>query len=523
MLKLSSLPLLASGLSRCKTSKSIKKEPLSDDLNIYWGDIHNHGNVGYARGSLERAFEIAESHLDFFAFTPHSQWHDMPLMEENKHMKWVNGFKVTRERWGEVQKMCADKYKKGKFVTFPAYEWHSSSYGDYHLIFPYDNPPLRILKDVKELQEFAKEEGIIIIPHHPGYKTGRRGANFKYVDIEVSPILEIYSEHGNAERDIAPFPYIRHSMGGVWKQNTLQYALQSGIRFGVIASTDDHLGYPGAYGEGLAAVMALELSRETVFDSLKNKRTYGVTGDRIALRYSLNGHIMGEFIPFSKKRKIDVKASGWDKIEKVEVLKNNRVIHRDIPIDRKVAASCWDKPVLLRIEFGWGPWAALELARVCDWDFKIEVSGGAINDIQPCFQSGPYEESKRNLIYEKTKTSCKVKSYTSRHEAFAEIPTNAIVLNISGSPETKIAVSLNKPNKVQINKQLKELADKNDVVFTGPFPDESLIIHPVVFSDHFNTEFSITDDEPSGSVDWYYIRVTQENGQLAWNGCRGAS
>ncbi len=46
-------------------------------LNVYFGDIHNHGNVGYAQGSLRRAFENARNHLDFFAYTPHAWWNDI--------------------------------------------------------------------------------------------------------------------------------------------------------------------------------------------------------------------------------------------------------------------------------------------------------------------------------------------------------------------------------------------------------------------------------------------------------------
>ena len=50
---------------------------------LLWGDFHNHCAVGlfhHAKGSLKRAIENARSHLDFFAFTGHSQWHDMPAM-----------------------------------------------------------------------------------------------------------------------------------------------------------------------------------------------------------------------------------------------------------------------------------------------------------------------------------------------------------------------------------------------------------------------------------------------------------
>ena len=51
-----------------------------DTYRLFWGDLHNHNAVGYAVGSLERSIDIAREHLDFFAFTGHASWHDMPLM-----------------------------------------------------------------------------------------------------------------------------------------------------------------------------------------------------------------------------------------------------------------------------------------------------------------------------------------------------------------------------------------------------------------------------------------------------------
>ena len=47
---------------------------------LFWGDLHNHNEVGYAKGSLQRSIDNAREHLDFFAFTGHASWHDMPKM-----------------------------------------------------------------------------------------------------------------------------------------------------------------------------------------------------------------------------------------------------------------------------------------------------------------------------------------------------------------------------------------------------------------------------------------------------------
>ena len=70
---------------------------------------------------------------------------------------------------------------------------------------------------------------------------------------------------------------------------------------------------------------------------------------------------------------------------------------------------------------------------------------------------------------------------------------------------------------MQISKILKELAEVNEIFWTGSYPSESILMHRIVFSDHFNTKFTITDKEPTGDVDWYYVRVKQANGQLAWS------
>ena len=45
---------------------------------IFWGDIHNHNQIGYAEGTMDRSFSIAENSLDFYSFTPHGWWPDIP-------------------------------------------------------------------------------------------------------------------------------------------------------------------------------------------------------------------------------------------------------------------------------------------------------------------------------------------------------------------------------------------------------------------------------------------------------------
>jgi ribulose bisphosphate carboxylase small subunit len=374
------------------------------------------------------------------------------------------------------------------------------------------------LDDIHDLQEFARGNNAILIPHHPAYQQGWRGQNWSVLDpIDVSPVVEVFSEHGNAESDRAPFRYIRHSMGGRYTKNTVQYLLGQGHQVGLVASTDDHLGYPGAYGEGLVAVHADTLTRESVMEAIKARRTYGVSADRIALDFKLNGHWMGETLPAVNNRTISVRVKGQDVVDRVEVLRNNKVIYRNHPIDNDIGKSSWEKPILCRIEFGWGPWDFFNMERITDWEFDVHVTNGKIISATPCFQSGPYDEDRRNKITTVEDNHCQFISFTSRKQAYEERATNSIVLEIQGSPGTELDLSIARPGAIRLKKTLGELAESSDIIFTENFPSESIMIHRIVFNENYQTSFEFTDKPESDTTDWYYVRVTQSNGSLAWS------
>ncbi len=486
-----------------------------EEMPIYFGDLHNHANVGYAQGSLRRVYEIARNHLDFFAFTPHAHWHDIRHFEGNIEDKWINGFAVTKERWPEVLRMAKEFDAPGKFAVLAGYEWHSTNLGDYHILFPDLSAELYTPNDLKELQRFMKKRGCIMIPHHLAVREGRRGANFSALDRSVSPLVEIYSEWGNSESDRGPFPFLRHTEPGRWTKNTLQYVLAKGNRFGVIASTDDHLGYPGGYGEGLAAVFAPELSRKAIMEALWDRRTYAVSGDRIALRFTLNGKMMGRELPYARERAIRVAVTGWDQIERVEVLKNNRVVHRNFPADRETSAASWAKPVLARFEYGWGPWPALGITRTCDWDFRIRLAGGVLESAGTCFTPGPLEENRRDQVLERDERGVRVRSFTALRQQVDDRSQKAIVLRMRGTPETKLTVELQTPVKQSMTLTFRELAESSEMLYTGDFPRESALLNRIVFNEHYETSFDFHDS--GAGPDYYYVRVVQANGQMAWS------
>jgi len=487
---------------------------------LFFGDLHNHNSVGlfhYSKGSLERTIEIARSHLDFFAFTGHSHWHDMPPMPNEGHLKWQEGFDHHTKLWPKTKQLMAAANDDGKFVAFLGYEWHSAEYGDRSVIFKNDDGDLVHASCIEELTAYAREKGALLVPHHIGYKSGLpgRGANWDAIDNSVMPLLEIFSEHGGHERDRGPWPYLRHTNGPRTSLNTLQHGLALGKKLGVVCSTDDHFGYPGAYGEGLAAVYAEEKTRASIWEALWARRTYGVTGDRIELTFTINDAAMGSILPRTSDRHIEVGVRGWDDIAMVEIVKNNRVLHRHFPEDAADLERPFSGPVLCRIEFGWGPWAALGIPRVADWVMTARLEGGRFGRYMPCFQSGPMDEERRNKVLEFGDDVCRWQSYTSRAGCFAETPTNAVVFEIEGGPDAALNLELESPSTKSFRYRLGDLMTSSEIEFTADFPCESLLIHRLVPETMYATRMEIHDKGTTD--DFYYVRVTQANGQMAWS------
>jgi len=484
---------------------------------LFWGDLHNHNAVGYAKGSLQRSIDLAREHLDFFAFTGHAHWHDITPMPGDRHMKWVRGFEVHTQHWPKTKRMIHAANTE-EFVAFLGYEWHSSRFGDRCVIYP-DDGDLYLPNHIDPLLEHAHHHGAWAIPHHVGYKPGWRGANWDYYRHETAPVVEIFSEHGCCVTDRSPFPMIRHSNGGRATANMITAQLKRGLRFGFVASSDDHRGYPGAYGEGVVGIWAEELTRASLFEAIHARRTFAATGDRIALEVTLNDHPMGSEIDFTTDRQIDVRVVGQDSLASVELIRNGRVIQRHFPEDQVTEPVKLPGRAKCRLHYGWGPWAALNLGRVCDWDMTVSIEGGRLVSALPCFQAAPFDEKRRDRLRIISDNKVHLQSPTTRVSAYGEDPTKSLILELEGRPDSVLTVELTSPAKQTIRTTLAGLVENDLVEFTGGFTSESLILGRLIAPSEYATRVRWTDrqSKESGSGDWYYVRVTQHNGQMAWS------
>ena len=98
-----------------------------------------------------------------------------------------------------------------------------------------------------------------------------------------------------------------------------------------------------------------------------------------------------------------------------------------------------------------------------------------------------------------------------------DVSTKAVVLKVRGGAQTRLTIALDKPARTSLALSLGDLAESSETLHTGPFPKESGLLHRLVFHEHYTSSFTVADQESGSAANWYYVRVAESNGQLAWS------
>jgi hypothetical protein len=182
-----------------------------------------------------------------------------------------------------------------------------------------------------KLYQALRSSDALVISHHPAYPAGDWCAptDFGCIEADVEPVVELWSMHGSSEGyDEADRPLVSRD-----PENSVMAALRRGLRLGFVAGSDTHSARPGGSAKeprphwgGLAAVWAEDLTRRSVFEAIRARRTYALTGARIVLQMMVNGGLMGSSLPEAEIASIQVRAWATAGIRTVEILKNTRLL-----------------------------------------------------------------------------------------------------------------------------------------------------------------------------------------------------
>jgi len=450
------------------------------------------------------------------------------------HLEGLKDLDAMGREWAEFQKVTAAWNRPGEFVAFPGYEWQGNGrWGDHNVIYRTEAHPICTADTLAELYDFLRGLDAIAIPHHTRYHVGQRAPTWSACDDSISPFAELYSIHGCSETD-EEWIGLRHNshMGPGVGGGTYQEALDRGLHLGAICSTDNWTNVPGHWGQGLMACLAQELTRESLWEAFLARRVYGVTGDRIELAFTCNDAQMGSILGNAPRREIRVAVRGSDAIDRIEILRNGRV----------VATHChqgtWELPPAgrktrfkLRIEVGWGP--RLGEVPLADrrWEGTLSVSGGTMIGWEPCWIARDQEVPQ--LAGE---TAGFV--MTSRQENVTRPAQGATIFEFEADPEAELLLRL---NGLEARDTVRAFATRSHLLWfrdecvqlvretTGVEPETArrgdvyyqlackAKLHRAIPEAAYAASLEFVDDEPLAHEANYRVRVEQRNGQRAWS------
>ena len=519
-----------------------------EKFRLFWGDSHTnvHGKdlrfPPLTMKRLEKIMKAAEDHLDFFpiAYYPFEWYFKNGLLIESCGHR-----DRFLEDWKIIQEAVAKAYRPGKFVTFLGYEWHGNrrKYGDHNVYYLKDYEPLDSSETLPELYENLRKTEAIAIPHHTAYQVGERGKNWDFHDEELSPLVEIYSSHGSSEGCDTPLPLEHNlSMGLGVSGGTVQDGLNRGYKFGIIVSGDNHNDYPGVWGNGLMAAFATDLTRESLWEAFKKRRVYGVTGDRIELYFAINGHIMGEIFNSREPADIRVEVKGSHAIDRIEIISNGEILRTyshsgrwSLPMEDQVVQA------KLRIQCGWGPASRYGFKKIEPkiWKGSLKLTDGRIISIEPCFTyfgQSVKQVSERECNFRFTcQPRAPISPLLAQHHrlnlqgAIFEIEAHLESLITIEADSVSLSFSLKNALK---NERIIALAEESKAMIFDQFglspedvenPDVfwhnawKMKIYRAIPYEGYHVKFSYTDEKPKEGENYYYVRVTQLNGQIAWS------
>lgn len=461
---------------------------------IFWGETHGHSGWAEGLGLVNNYFEFArdESRLDFITLSEHDLWMDLG-------------------EWAQMRQAVERYQKDGEFVTFMGYEWTAEPpYGGHHNVL-FRNPETAVLAarqyyaDLPALYEGLEagvdENDVLVVPH------AHQPGDWTQSHPEMERLVEIVSYHGTFE----------------WFGRNY---LNQGWEVGFIGSSDDHVGSPGyrprALGSpgsdnfgGLAAVYAPQLDQDSVFDALRNRLAYATNGARIILQTSLNGQDMGTRLPVDTPvRTLTGRVIGTAPISSITLVKNGDDF-QTFDYSQSDAANT----IELGFQFSSEPPTRRRSLPDATFIGTLETKGLSLSRARAPVAEALNSETEYAQLNEDGSISFRLRSggrFNTIELELNELPSAdaSVTIDLSNSQLTLYGAGRIEPFSIDI-------ADLHNQSFLKILDDENrlysvmakLIDQPV----EQDRAFEFVDGSSPMIGDYYYLRVRQSDGGMAWS------
>ena len=308
--------------------------------HIYWGDLHQHTTLGKdANRTPAWVYEHNKKvdRFDFAAISIHDLFDYWCVPPTNAEFMYLQNL--------------SDAYNAPDvFVTVKGYEWTSFLRGHRNVYYDEKEHPEIVTYAQADrpdlLRQIMGNRKYIVIPHHTAWRFlyEDNPNDWGIADWKEMRLAEIYSKHGSSDyfEGMYPIhhdkvPYYFYLLGRSSNRahrgdgSYVREALAAGYRMGIIAGGDNHwargghgfgTGITADYPGGLQAVYAPTLTRNDLYYAMWKRCTYGTTGARIIIDFTIDGYPMGsEIIKSGNSLDIRFCVRGTAPIKQIELWK----------------------------------------------------------------------------------------------------------------------------------------------------------------------------------------------------------
>jgi hypothetical protein len=471
----------------------VEPEP---ERRIYWGDTHGHSGFAEGQGSPDGYFRFGRdvARLDFLVLSEHDVWLD-------------------DSEWKTLQALTRKYLEPGKFTTLLGYEWTAPvPYGGHHNVYFADPESRRVpaqeaipLPELyRILRQWYANDNVLVIPH------AHQAADWRQNDADLERVAEITSGHGTFE-----------FFGNKY--------LQNGYRVGFIGSSDNHGGHPGYTATrnrqqgGLAAVLAQENTPHALFAALRNRSCYATTGERILIDGDINGIPMGSVMQNPGNRRIRCRASGTAPIDAIDLIKNGGVVFSRRYLDTELGTRT---RVQVSFESSTEVFNGVRNPRgPRPWQGVIEIHGARLVGVEEPAFAHPQSFHLRQLGEDRLEFSLETRGRWKSLLLDLEEATASTEVKITLEAKQEIPGSPGAPDRRPEDLAAENLVFQLAELTSGPevreFPVvqnlDRIELQLIAGDGALDQEFHYRDQDPIHKGDYYYLRVRQVDGAMAWS------
>ena len=310
-------------------------DPYSATVNgktyrLLWGDTHRHSNVSRCSQGNEPSPD------DLYRYGTDICRYDWFALSDHAEDPRQTGADVLDYYWWKQQKLADLYHVPNAMSVLYNLEWSLGyPHGHHNTVFP-SRPTYRLdryIASSKSLEAgwkvLEREKVRAITIPHTGADPGM-GTAWEVQDDRYQRLCEIFQacrgsyEHSGCPRE---FSNTRNKKGFYWN------ALEKGYHVGVIASTDH------GYGVAYACVYAPENTRESIWQAMWDRRTYGSTTYGLVLELRSGNRWMGEEWTQKDAPPLEIYVRGAAPIRSVEIIGRSRVLHAEGSIEKPLHAK----------------------------------------------------------------------------------------------------------------------------------------------------------------------------------------